>query len=430
MKKNNLGDSIKKRTQKTPAGKINVVTTGGERFGDGDFLEIVRDDASGTVGLLHWEKGRSVIAPEHRLNGNRYVPTEAVTDLKHLPSQSASYLSSTQLFEDLRQFISKNTGLSSPDAMLLAFFCLGSFFSDVLSSCPCLLLSGDSLSAISLLRLLGCVCRHSLLLADAGLQSTTRDLKPTRLICQADARLDNMLAALQFPGFGISDRGFREISGAVAVYVGDVELRSQHLATGIWLPVATSLRYFSTQHELQESAEITQLQNQLLQYRLQNLRSVSLAEFDAPQLSGSSREIARTFGRCIVGAPEIQARIVEVLAPRDGADRIERSTRVDAIIVESLVALCHEQRSSVHVSQVAQIANAILSRDQESLQLRPREVGARMKKMGMLTIRLDSAGRGIYLLRDECARIHRLGIDFGVPTLAKELPGCPHCGKS
>lgn len=404
-----------------------VVATGGERFCDGSVLELVRNNATSAVELFHWKDGKSAITAHFLWEGERYVPADDAAHLKHLPSEANLYPSTRDLFEEVRAFIVLGLNLSIESATLLTHFCIASFFADVLPICPFLTLSGDSMGATSVLRLLGCVTRHPLLLADCGMYCTARELRPTRLILQADSRVDALLAPLQFPGFAISDRGLRQISGAVAVYVGDFELRSQHLEAGLWFPVPPTLRFFSPQDELRNVPKITELQNRLLQYRMQNLNAVASSDFDVPNLSGSSRVIAQMFGQCIVDAPDCQAQVAQLLKARDEESRVERSSKLNAVIIEALVVLCHEQKPSVHLGEVAKITNAILTRSQEVLNLSPRKVGAMMKKMGLVSGRLDAAGRGIYLLREQCALIHRLGSHFGVPSLVQGLPGCPHC---
>jgi len=162
-------------------------------------------------------------------------------------------------------------------------------------------------------------------------------------------------------------------------------------------------------------------------YRLQNFAEVRASQFDAVEFCGSTREMARTLGRCLVDAADLQARLSDVLRPRDDAERTEGTYRLEAVVVEALLVLCHEKRRSVHVSQVAELANLILNRSGELFQLSPKEVGAKMKQVGFRTTRLDSAGRGIYLLSEECARVHKLGREFGVPSLREGLLGCPHC---
>jgi hypothetical protein len=427
MKQRETREGATKFPGKIRNGKCAIVPTGAEVFRDGSFLELVRDSARGADRLLYWSAGRAAIASEHVFEGRRYVPTAAAAILQHLPTKPIPYGSTESLFSKVCEFAARSLATAEEEAALLAHFCFASLFSDCLTMSPCLLLSGDCVAAMSVLRFLGCICRHPVLLAESKLQGLPCELRPTRLICQPDPGLNRLLAALQFRGFGIVDRGARQINGGTAVYVGNTELKSPFADVGLWLTVPATARSFSTQEEEREAATISNLQNRLLMYRLQNFGQVKSSQFDAPEFSGSTREMARMLGQCIVNAAELQARLVNLLRPRDDADRVERTCRLEAIVVEALVVACHEQRPSVHVGDVAALANGILSRSGESFQLTPREVGAKLKQLGLRTTRLDAAGRGIYLLKEQCALIHKLGRAFGVPTLREALPGCPHC---
>lgn len=204
---------------------------------------------------MHWKDGRSAITTGFLWEGKGYVPTDDAVHLKHLPSGVSAYPCAQAVFEEVNAFIVLALKVSSESATLLTHFCVASFFADVLAICPFLMLSGDSMGATSLLRLLGCVTRHPLLLADCGIHCTARELRPTRLILQANSRVDALLAPLQSPGFAISDRGLRQISGAVAIYVGDFELRSQHLEAGLLYSVPPTLRFFSPQDELRNGGK-------------------------------------------------------------------------------------------------------------------------------------------------------------------------------
>jgi len=165
-------------------------------------------------------------------------------------------------------------------------------------------------------------------------------------------------------------------------------------------------------------------------YRVQNYYKVKASHFDVPEFSGAARECARTLGRCIVDNPDLQSRITTLLRERDEAERTEGASKLDAVVVEAFVVCCHERKASVHVGELATLANGILSRSGESVELSAKQVGGRMKGLGFRTTRLDSGGRGIYLLNGQCARIHELGRAFGVPTLREGLPGCPYCQQS
>jgi hypothetical protein len=238
------------------------------------------------------------------------------------------------------------------------------------------------------------------------------------------------LGALQFSGFGISGKEFRELTATTIVYVEETNLKSPFADVGFCFAVPPAISLFSEQDERREAFRINSLQNKLLEYRLQNFSKIALSDFDAPNFYGASREMARSLGRCIVDAPELQTKIINLLAPRNDADQVEGTNRLAAVIAEALVVCCHEQKLSVHVGEIATLVNAILTRNGEFVQLRPRQVGAKLKRMGFCTTRLDSAGRGIYLLKEQCAQIHELARSLRVPTLRESLPGCPHCKQS
>jgi hypothetical protein len=250
-----------------------LISTSGEVLRDGSFLELVRDSVIGTERVLHWSREQSKIAPKHVFEKRSYVPTQGAAMLRHLPSKPTPCGSTEMLFNDVCKFAARSLAVNEDEAALLASFCFASFFCDCLTMSPCLLLVGPfCVAAVSVLRFLGCLCRHPVLLAESTPHVLPRELRPTRLICQPDPGLSRLLAALQFPGFGISDRGLRQVSGAAAIYVGETELKSLFVGAGVWIPVSPALRSFSMQDEEREVATINNLQNRLLMYRLKTTR--------------------------------------------------------------------------------------------------------------------------------------------------------------
>jgi hypothetical protein len=196
----------------------------------------------------------------------------------------------------------------------------------------------------------------------------------------------------------------------------------------ISFPVLPTFRHFSLQEEKSEARTINDLQNKLLMYRLKNYLQVRSCKFQVPEFSGSTQVLASMLGQCIVEDRDLQTHLVELLRSRDDGERVDWTTKLEAVVVEALIVLCHERRSSVHVGRIAELANVIMSRSEESIELTPKVVGAKLKQLGFETTRLDSNGRGIYLLKNACALIHKLGQSFGVPSVRLGLPGCPHCG--
>lgn len=408
--------------------------TGGEVFPDGNLLEIVRDRSEAArPALLRWDRKHATVAPEIVIRGRHYVPLEIDASLwRHLrlPSGFVACGSTTQLFDRIRNLIAKYSGLSDGYATLLTHFVFSSFFVDCLQTAPCVVLHGCAdAEAVALLRLLGWFCRHPVLLSDPGL-SVPECLRPTRLISQSHTSTEKLLAPLQLSGFVTSRNGsLREISSATAIYLGDGNLRSPFLDSCLRVPITPARVLVSSSDEQREAAVIEDVQNQLLSYRLVHFGKVQVSDFDAPEFSGSIRGLARSLGACIVDAPDLQASLVMELQGHDEAVRLDRISHIHSILIEALLVCCHERRPAVYVREIADLTNDILSRQGEFFELSAREVGGKLKTLGFRTTRLDSAGRGLYVLGETCKRIHELGTLYCVPSLKEGLPGCPHCQK-
>jgi hypothetical protein len=407
--------------------KKQLVPSAAEVLDPANMLELVRDPNSQRVRLLYWSGNRPVVAEQFESRDRRYVPTAGANLIQYLPSIAVPYSSTAVLFAAVAAFIEKNSGLGGEEATQLALLALSSFFPDCLSISPCLLLFGAPLQAVSLLRVLSCVCRHPVLSLGSSVVGLPPELRPTRLICQSDPRLFRQLPALQFHGFGMIDPQPRQISGASVIYAGDVELKTPFAEACLQLTVSPGNRSFGLRDEDQQAAIIQDLQNQLLMYRLQNYSKVRASEFDIPEFTGATREYVRALGQCLVDASELQARLATSFRSRDDADRTEIACELDAVVVGALVVCCHERKPSAHVGDIATLANGILSLNGETVELTAKQVGRRLKNLGYRTTRLDSRGRGVYLLNAECERIHKHGRALGVEALRQGLPGCGFC---
>jgi hypothetical protein len=394
------------------------------------FLELLRDPRDPDESLLlHGSNRDSKIVHEATSGGYRYLPSEAAYLIRHLPSNSMPYDSSAALFSKVAEFIAKHSGVDDNEASLLAFLAFSTFFCDCLSVAPCLLLFGAPIQAFSLQRVLSCVCRHAVLLVGSSANGLPPELRPTRLVCQPDTQVARQLAAFQFPGFSVLHSRPAQINGASVIYAGDAELKSPFADICLQLWVSPANRSFGLAEEDHEAAAITALQNELLTYRLQNYSKVRACQFDVPEFCGAAREHARTLGQCIVDAPDLRCRLTSLLRAQDDAERTESVGKLDTVVAEALVGCCHQRKTAVHVGDVATLVNAILGRDGEGIELSPKQVGGRMKALGFRTTRLDSGGRGIFLLNGECARIHKLARALGVAAVREGLTGCPYCKK-
>jgi hypothetical protein len=420
-------------SKKSPSEKqLDRILTAGEVFPDGGLLEIVRDPSGAQrPALLHWDGHHATVAPEIEIDGRYYAPLKIDRGLwQHLrlPSKFGVCGTTAELFDRIRSLITKYSGLTDGYAELLTYFVFASYFVDCSQIGPCVVLHGCAgAEAVGVLRLLGWFCRHPVLLTDIGLRVPER-LRPTRLICQPGTSLERYLAPLQLSGFATFRQNcLHELSGATAIYCGEGEPRNPFLDSCLGIPIFPSRVLFSYADEEQESAAIEEIRDQLLGYRLVHFSRVKASNFDVLEFNGSIRGLARALGACIVDAPALQASLVLRLQTHDEAVRLDRISEIPSILLEALLVCCHERRPAVYVQEIADVANDILSRHDETLKLSARQVGGKLKNLGFRTERLDAAGRGLYVLGENCRRVHELAKIYCVPSLQAGLRGCPQC---
>jgi hypothetical protein len=276
------------------------------------------------------------------------------------------------------------------------------------------------------MQVLGCVCRHSIFAIGSDLDHLPADLGATIIIGDPGPGIERRLAAMQLPGFHQLHVPERQAS-SVVIFVGDRFPCSPFAETCLRFSAYANRNSLVGADAQKETESIVHLQNQLLSYRLQNFLRIKESRFDDPEFSGIAREHMRTLGRCIVDAPDVLNRLKCLIRAEYRAERTERASQLDAIVVEALLVVCHERRKSAHVRELTKIVNAILTRSKEHARVNDRLVGAILKHLGFRTQRLDAAGRGLYLLRDNCGRIHELARSLGSATTLNPLPGCEFC---
>ena len=139
----------------------------------------------------------------------------------------------------------------------------------------------------------------------------------------------------------------------------------------------------------------------LFNYRLANYEEVQSSQFDVPDFTGSTRQNARGLGACLVNAPDLRNRLIALLRGQDESVRAEQSAEMSPVL-ESLLVVCHERRKNVHVGEIAKLASEILEVRGERIGLSPKEVGSKLKLLGLRTCRLDAGGRGLKLSPEIC----------------------------
>ena len=163
-------------------------------------------------------------------------------------------------------------------------------------------------------------------------------------------------------------------------------------------------------------AAVDEVRAKLFNYRLAHYEEVQSSQFDVPDLTGSTRQNARGLGTYLVNAPDLRNRLIALLRGQDESVRAEQSAEMSPVL-ESLLVVCHERRKNVHVGEIAKLASEILEVRGERIGLSPKEVGSKLKLLGLRTCRLDAGGRGLKLSPEICARIHQTAKASGVPAM-------------
>jgi len=168
----------------------------------------------------------------------------------------------------------------------------------------------------------------------------------------------------------------------------------------------------------QEEKIAETLQAKLLGYRLTSHRKVVRSTFDVPQFSLKMRELARSMGRCTPESPELQQKLVHVLSQQDAEINSERRTDLNTILVEVVLAGCHEaSQQHLYIGDITRDAMALLEDRGERRHVEAREVGARLRVLGLSTEPRDSKGFRLRLSPLVRVRVHELAYSLVAPTI-------------
>jgi hypothetical protein len=181
--------------------------------------------------------------------------------------------------------------------------------------------------------------------------------------------------------------------------------------------------------ETELRALAAEFQPRLLDYRLKNHSLVRSSTFDVNEFDGATRETARALGACIVGDPELQQGVVEALKGQDEARRGTQWTTPSSLVVEALLALCHEpDRTSIYVGDITEVANGILAARKETVRLSPRKVGDLLRALSVTSSTgRNSNGYSFPLLNDNRRRIHELARGFRLLWMRETAGRCEYC---
>lgn len=357
-----------------------------------------------------------------------------------VPTGYAAYGTTEELFARIKLAIAEQTHLSDKDNALITLWVFSTWFHDVLSIAPGLVITGPAHEGDAVLRALYAFCYHPVLVAGmtgAALSSIQWDKKPTLLIFEPNLsrRLAALLCSSTRRGYmalrtvpGASRSAF-DYYGSKAIYAGEdppIRAMLQHCVHINALPASGVY----TEHMAPISEKMTQsLQNQLLRYRWEHLPEVSKLELSAAGFSPDFNAIASALGECIVDAPDLQNELVLLLTPYSEQQIAERLDDLGTLSVGAALALCHQGKDQILINEIAAEVNRVLKDRGEKIQYSPEKVGHRMKKAGLFSQRVSAAGNGFFLDHATRVRIHELATAYGCVGLTdnKENLHCSLC---
>jgi hypothetical protein len=290
-----------------------------------------------------------------------------------------------------------------------------------------LIISGpDTGYAIALLRLLGCLCRRSLVLADinrGGLLGVMH-LQPTLLVNQPGQvpKIWNLYSASNFHGVYVPGGQGRvyNLAGSRAFFVGMANIFSDgaiHVALSSAHPTLPTLN-------AQLQVEIAKrFQPRLLMYRLRNLRKVRESHATVCQLKFPNTEAAHNLATCVQEQPEIAQAMAAVLQRQDRDAQVQRGCDVNRVIVEVIWMPLHAKKE-IPVTRITELANALLRCRGETLEYSPAEIGWKLRNLGLYRQR-NGGGMVLRPSRDISVVVHRLAVRLGLGL--SPVTGCVDC---
>ncbi len=420
----------------------SCVISAGEMFADGTMIELV----SGSSGLnkpdlLLWNGSRATVGRRVERGGCIYEAPELAPSLSRairLPSRSRSYDSARSLFAAMTELFQHHLDLPSRESNLLACFAIGTWLADCLPTAPSLAISGPEPElGVDLLRLLSCVCRHSLMLAEVtagSFRSLPMHLSPTLLLNQQELKpnLQRLFRASSHRGQHLlGNKGsLVDLYGPKAIFCGSDAVGDALSGGVIHVAVTPSHLHLSTLEEQVQNEIANSFQPRLLMYRLKNLRNVHKSQVDVSTFSFESRQLARTLALCFPEDLGLANDVVQLLRPQDEEVRGQHSRDVTCTVIEILWAIAHQgKQRTVRVDELAKDVNVLLQNRGETLVYSPEHIGWKLKSLN-IPRHSSSSGRQILLDRNTNQAVHRFARAYDLACTQVEEVGCPDCDQA
>ena len=434
-----LNSKAKTKAKRASHATNGCIITPGEIFADGAMIELVAGSSGlNKPELLLWTGSKATVGPRVEHGGCVYEAPDGAPSLygtMRLPSRISGYNSARGLFAAIGDLFQHHLDLPERESSLLACFSISTWLADRVPTAPSLTIVGPEPElGIEVLRLLSCVCRHPLLLAEVtpgGFRSLPMPLGLTLLLSQQDLKpnLHRLFRASSYRGLLLpGNRGsVVDLYGPKAIFCGNDDAVGTLSGGVIHISLMPSQLQSSGLDEQMQNEIANSFQPRLLLYRLKNFGKVHESQADVARFTFATRQLAHTLAVCFPEDPELARDAVELLQPQDEEVREQRSRDVNCAIVEILWALTHKgKQREVRVDELAKDVTALLQSRGENLIYSAEEVGWKLSKLN-IPRRSSRSGRQVLLGRDTHQSVHRMARAYDLPC---EEAGCPACNQA
>jgi hypothetical protein len=436
----------------------SVIETDFAELEDGSLVDLIEDAENSSSTLFVIYDGKDTrYARECEYKSHLLVPIlrdGKINRHVRLPRGIKPYGSANSLMEQIDSIFTRCLDLEKKYRLLLAGFVLSTWFVERLPVAPYVALVGLPRSGKStVLRVLSLLCRRSLLTADitsAAFYRLCDRFMPTLLIDETGTAGDRK-KLFHLLRTGVShdvialrkDQSFSAFGAKVVSWTeppDDAALNSRCITIPMHETRRPDLKR-PTDRDILEAAE--DLQKQLLQYRLEKFRALSLPEIpqEAPLYSRSRdlyEALALPMGECKDACQDLldyftfhhQFRSREPLYPTHAAvlDFLYYHIHVDQFIGSP-------RTFPIGIGEITAEVNYFLQQEGEHFRLNPRQVGAALTALGFLNRKRTRLGWQILLDKQDHARIHDLIDFYGKDHYRQLIPtdclrGCEFCANS
>jgi hypothetical protein len=415
------------------------IISSGEIFPDGALIDLVAGSSElNKPDLLLWNGSKTTVGPQVEHGGCIYEAPELPPGLyraTRFPARCDDYGSARRLFESITDLFNHHAALPERESGLATCFSISTWLADSLPSAFSLTISALYQElGIDVLRLLSCLCRHPLMLAEVtpgGFRSLPMHFSLTLLLSQQELSpsMQRLLRASSHRGLHLPGNrgGVIDLYGPKAIFCGN-DAALDVLGGGvIHISAAPSQLRSSALDERVLNEIANAFQPRLLMYRLKNSGKGRESPVDVSNFTFATRPLARALAACFPEDPELARDAVQLLRPQDEEVRGLRARDVNCAIIEILCGLVHDgKQREVRVDELAELVNALLRSRGEILEYSAEEIGWKLRNLN-IPRHSSSSGRNVLLGIDTSESVHRLARAYDLPCSQRVKAGCPDC---